>query len=91
MPRITIPQKNLSIDAPTGSQLMQVLLDHQIPVASSCKGDGICSKCAMTVTPQGSPSKLEIETLQRNKKDLTLRLSCQIKVDEDLTVSTTYW
>ena len=91
MPIITIPQKNLSIDAPTGSQLMQVLLDHQIPVASSCKGDGICSKCAMTVTPQGRHNQQEIETLQRNKKDLTLRLSCQIEVDQDLTVSTTYW
>ncbi len=91
MPRITIPQKNLSIDAPTGSQLMQVLLDHQIPVASSCKGDGICSKCAMTVNPQGSHGLQEIETLKRNKKDLTLRLSCQIETDQDLTVSTTYW
>ncbi len=91
MPRIIIPQKNLSIDAPTGSQLMQVLLDHQIPVASSCKGDGICSKCAMTVAPQGNHNQLEIETLQRNKKDLTLRLSCQVKIDQDLTVSTTYW
>ena len=91
MPRITIPQKNLSIDAPTGSQLMQVLLDHQVPVASSCKGDGICSKCAMSVSPKGNPSQQEIETLQRNKKDRTLRLSCQVVVDQDLTVSTTYW
>ena len=91
MPRITIPQKNLIIDAPPGSQLMQVLLDHQIPVASSCKGEGICSKCAMTVSPIGHHTTLEIETLQRNKKDLNMRLSCQIEIDQDLTVSTTYW
>ena len=29
--------------------LMDLLLRHSIPVASSCNGDGICLKCTVTI------------------------------------------
>jgi ferredoxin len=29
--------------------LMELLLDNGIPVASSCNGDGVCLKCILTV------------------------------------------
>lgn len=92
MPKIYIPQKNLSFDVEINSNLMNSLLDLGIPVASSCKGDGICSKCKMII--QGTvdkAEKLEIETLTRNKCDPQERLSCQILVIDDLTVSAKYW
>lgn len=30
------------------SNLMELLLDNGIPVASSCNGDGVCLKCILT-------------------------------------------
>lgn len=39
---ITIDDKELSIT------LLELLAKHAIPVASSCKGDGVCRKCIAT-------------------------------------------
>ena len=96
MPKIYVQQKNLTLDVDYGANLMKSLVAAQVPVASSCLGDGICGKCRMTVLGQISgeippASDLEKETLLRNKAELTERLSCQLQVNGDLTVTTNYW
>ncbi|MBC7467469.1 MAG: 2Fe-2S iron-sulfur cluster binding domain-containing protein [Bdellovibrio sp.] len=92
MPNIHIPQKNKTLTVAPAENLMQALQTAGIPVASSCLGDGICSMCKMTiegVVPL--PSELELRTAARNKLSSAERLSCQITVTADLTVTTTYW
>lgn len=95
MPLIKLPQKNLILEAPVGANLMRFLLDHQIPVASSCLGDGICSKCRVRVVPGnisiGTASEIEKNTLTRNKCAEDERLSCQITVENDLEIYASYW
>jgi 2Fe-2S ferredoxin len=93
MPNINVPQKNLVLKVADGENLMAALQNADIPVASSCLGEGICSMCKMKVLGVSSkPSDLETRTLLRNKvQDPEVRLSCQIQVVEDLTVETTYW
>lgn len=92
MPKIYVPQKNMTLEVTAGENLMQALQMADIAVASSCLGDGICSMCRMTVEGNvAEASELEIRTLQRNKLDAPNRLSCQIVVNFDLTVTTTYW
>ena len=92
MPKITLPQKNIILEVAHGANLMASLQKSNIPVASSCLGDGICGKCQMLVLGNvESPAEIEIGTLQRNKMDDDQRLSCQIAVTSDLTVTTTYW
>ncbi len=94
MPLVKLPQKNLILDAPLGANLMRFLLDHQIPVASSCQGDGICSKCRVRVPgPVWSSVASEIEenTLIRNNCGADERLSCQIKIESDLEIYASYW
>lgn len=77
---------------------MDALIEQGLPVASSCLGEGICSKCAVrlkhlnqTHHNQTAHSELEKTTLLRNKLDLTYRLSCQVFVDQDISVETSYW
>lgn len=73
---------------------MQNLLDHGIAVASSCGGDGICGKCRMRVfTPSAlpPPSELEKRTLEKNNAEPGERLSCQLHIDKNAMVETTYW
>ncbi|MBL7556687.1 MAG: (2Fe-2S)-binding protein [Bdellovibrionaceae bacterium] len=75
--------------------LMTLLLDAKYPVASSCKGDGICSKCRVTIlngsvnlSPQND---LEIKTKLRNNVAGPERLSCQVHIQGDITIDTNYW
>jgi ferredoxin, 2Fe-2S len=90
MPSIQIPQKNKIISVELGKNLMDALLEAGLPVASSCQGQGICSKCFVTVSPIGAHTELELKTLEKNKLDFSKRLCCQIFTTEDLTVETTY-
>lgn len=92
MPKVSIPQKNLVLECQPGENLMDVLIAAGLPVASSCLGEGICSKCKVQVTPAGKALDLEIKTMTRNKVDLlTHRLSCQFFIDTDVSVETSYW
>ena len=92
MPKITLPQKNIILEVVAHSNLMAALRENQIPVASSCLGDGICGKCHVSVTGFiANPDELELQTLQRNNIPAGCRLSCQIAVVDDLTLSTSYW
>ncbi len=91
MPAIKIPQKNKIISVESGKNLMDALLEAELPVASSCHGQGVCSKCFVTVSPIGTHTELELKTLEKNKLDLSKRLCCQIFVTNDLSVETTYW
>lgn len=92
MPKITIKQKNLTLDAPQGENLMSFLQSKGIPVASSCLGDGICGKCRMSIVGAlPAPSTLEAETLKRNRAPEGQRLACQIIIENDMAIETSYW
>ncbi len=92
MPKVNVPQKNLVLDCKVGENLMDVLISAGLPVASSCLGEGICSKCSVEISPVGKASELETKTMTRNKVDVsTHRLSCQLSIDSEVTVKTSYW
>lgn len=92
MPKVSLPQKNLILDVESGSNLMNALLAAGLPVASSCHGEGICSMCKVRIEGSAnSPESFETETLRRNKCDADERLSCQICVTADLSVTAKYW
>lgn len=91
MPTLKIPQKNLELSVASGKNLMDALIEGGLPVASSCLGEGICAKCVVKMTPQGTRNELEIRTMNRNKQSDTMRLCCQVFVEHDLSVETTYW
>ncbi|MBL7545252.1 MAG: (2Fe-2S)-binding protein [Bdellovibrionaceae bacterium] len=75
--------------------LMELLLDAKIPVASSCKGDGICGKCRIQIlsNPENLSveSALETKTKMRNKVSASERLCCQTYVRGDIKIDTSYW
>jgi 2Fe-2S ferredoxin len=89
--KVFIPQQNLTLSAEPNKNLMDLLIEGGLPVASSCLGEGICSKCAVEMTPAGTPSELEVKTLTRNKRSPDERLCCQVFINCDLEVKTSYW
>lgn len=75
--------------------LMTLLLEAKIPVASSCQGDGICSKCRIHIM-QGHDNlslenDLEIITKKKNNVTRADRLSCQTYLLGNVTIDTNYW
>ena len=94
MIKAQLPQLAKSISLDPEKTLMDQLLAVDIPVASSCGGDGICGKCIVLVIPGNSttpPKNLEKETLLKNNGGPNQRLSCQLVCKASVTVKTTYW
>lgn len=94
MAKISLPQLNRTLPVDPEKTLMDTLLGHHIPVASSCGGDGICGKCVMKVTAYGlmdPPKDLERQTLLKNQCAPGERLSCQVQVSDSIMAETGYW
>lgn len=96
MPKIRFSaNKYTEFEVPLGAVLMKVLLDQNIPVASSCFGDGICGKCKIKVIV-GSENLSEVQQLEKTlcerlKIQSPFRISCQTLVMGDIEIDTTYW
>lgn len=74
---------------------MTSLLDADIPVASSCNGDGVCAKCKVTIIEGAENLSIENEIENFLKQKISIpahtRISCQTIVNGDITIDTTYW
>jgi len=95
MPKISFAKNRQPIDVPAGSNLMRALLSNGVPVASSCDGDGVCTKCRMQIVAGNENLSKETE-FEADLKDIheipkNERVSCQVTVQGDVTVDTTYW
>jgi 2Fe-2S ferredoxin len=95
MPVIHFKNGRQALTVPTDSNLMQALLAGGLPVASSCKGDGVCAKCRIQITEGArnlSPqNEVEIFLRERHGLNADERISCQTQVLGDITVATGYW
>lgn len=74
---------------------MQALLDGGLPVASSCRGDGVCAKCRVEIHEgkKNLSAETQLEKFLRERHSIPKesRVSCQVQVLGDITVSTSYW
>lgn len=96
MPWIHFAKKHRpSIEVPVGANLMKSLLDAQIPVASSCHGDGVCAKCRLNVEKgvENLSAENEVEMFLKEKFQMKplQRISCQTSVLGDVEIHATYW
>lgn len=86
----------ISTDELSGASLMDVLLASGLPVASSCRGDGVCTKCRLTVRPLepnsvNQPSEFEKGLLKKIGAGPDERISCQTNVRGLVEVDADYW
>ena len=73
MPKINFRKPRAPVDAHHGETLMKALLTAGLPVASSCRGEGVCAKCRIEVV-SGMPnlsSETEIEIYLRDRHGLS--------------------
>ena len=95
MPKIQFVKPYSTITVSKGTVLMKGLLTGNMPVASSCHGDGVCGKCMVKVISGAENltkrDALELEILKKNKAPPDGRISCQCQVIGDVCVDTSYW
>ena len=95
MPEIRFQKPRPPLIVEMGVNLMQALLAGGLPVASSCKGDGVCAKCRIEIIDgkQNLSPENEREAFLRERHSIprNQRVSCQVSVLGDITVTTSYW
>ncbi|MBN1441863.1 MAG: NADH:ubiquinone reductase (Na(+)-transporting) subunit F [Planctomycetes bacterium] len=79
------PENDLDVSA--GGTLLNTLADNKIFIPSACGGKGTCGVCKVRVL-EGGGSILPTETSHINRKEARegTRLSCQVKVKNDLKI-----
>jgi ferredoxin len=93
--KLRLPALGLTLDAPPGARLFDVLRAAGVPLGASCDGDGICGRCALRVRADGPPlpppGPAEARTLTRQEVPPGERLACFLAVEGDLTLDAPYW
>ncbi len=84
--RITI-NEDKEFEAPGGKSLLRVLFENKYFIPSACGGKGTCGYCRVKVT-EGGGKALPTEALILSSREIKsgFRLSCQVKVREDLKI-----
>ena len=76
-----------SIEAPVGTTLLSALSQNNILLPSACGGKGSCGVCKCKVEEGGRDIlPTELAHLNRSEKLNQVRLSCQVKVKEDMKI-----
>ena len=80
-----------SVELEDGSALLFGLLDHDIPIAASCRGAGACKWCKIKIISADG----ELPELTEPEKKAGLgeneRLACQCRPTINIEIDTTYW
>lgn len=85
--KIDINNGAKAIDARDGDLLIDVLASNGIHLPSACGSSGKCGLCKVTVINYtNEPDFSEYQLLNRKEISDGLRLSCQIRVNEDLRI-----
>ena len=87
MPRITVEGEK-TFDAEAGKKLVLCLEDAGIDILHRCGGQARCTTCRVEILAGEVPPMSDKERAALEDPELiaTYRLSCQIRVENDLTV-----
>jgi ferredoxin len=92
---VRFPAQDRSVRVTSGTLLIDAVRSADLPIASACRGDGLCGRCGVAVLAGsgaiGAELPAETRAKQRNRIDPGLRLACQVRVCADLSVTAPYW
>jgi len=94
--KVIVKNKNITVEAKSGTKLFQVLKDNNVPVQSLCSGDGQCGKCKVKITAVdgkeiNKPTKKDRLMIALVNLDAGYRLACEYAVKQDIIVDTEEW
>ena len=84
--KVTINNEK-ELDVSMGGTLLNTLQENNIYLSSACGGQGTCGECRCRVTEGGGEIlQTEIGHFTRKEQQDNWRLSCQVKVKEDMQI-----
>lgn len=94
MARVTFLPVSKTVEAKPGQSILDVALDHDIPLMHACGGFCACTTCHVRVQPGGggmqalsAPEDEELDRLESlTDGKANSRLGCQARVLGDVTV-----
>ena len=93
--QVRFPVQGCRVRVPAGTLLIDAVRAANLPIASACRGDGLCGRCGVAILAGHAdvPAETAEETRckERNRIDPRLRLACKIRVCADLSVAAPYW
>ena len=93
MPKITFINRDGSrseVEADVGKTVMEVAVDNEIDIEAACEGSLACATCHLVADADWYPKLGEVSEDEEDMLDLafgltpTSRLSCQIRVSDDM-------
>jgi ferredoxin len=94
MPKVRFERENVEVEVEEGESLRYVALDKDIPVycnvfkLANCHGNGLCGTDRVQVTPSSAVNPRTVAERIHLRKRPDLRLSCQVEIHGDVTVTT---
>lgn len=89
-----LPSKR-TVRVASGTSLLDAARRAGLPVARACDGEGVCARCGVQILAGAADIAPERENettaKRRNRIDSGDRLSCQLKLEHDLTVTARHW
>ena len=90
-------KQNRIIKAEPGETIREAAIRNKLSIYPhifkilNCRGRGLCHACAIKIVSGNAEPKNEIENQQlakKLKKNPELRLACQVKVSDNMTIET---
>ena len=97
MLEIQFIKQNRTIEAKQGETVREAAIRNKLSIyphifkVLNCRGRGLCHSCAIKIVAGNAEPKNEIENQQlagKLKKNPELRLACQVKVSDNMTIET---
>ena len=87
MPQITVEGEK-TFEAESGKKLVLALEDNGVDILHRCGGIARCTTCRVEIVSGSVPpmSEAETEALEEPELIAQYRLSCQLRVESDLTL-----
>ena len=94
---ITFQPSGHSVQTRSGRQLLAIIRDAGLPIGYSCRGQGVCTACVVSVSGPISVRTPGEQVLLSRVEDRSaphgeeLRISCLVRVQGDVKVRADYW
>lgn len=86
-PKTITINKRTQIPVVGSDTVLNTLSDHKINIPSSCAGKATCGTCKFRlINPHREPRPTELPFLNKEERESGVRLSCQVKVSEDMEI-----
>jgi ferredoxin len=90
-PPVTFVRRTGSRTAPAAGTLLETARAAALPIASSCRGLGICDACLVVVTEGEENLTPKTEAERRFSLGPGERLACQASAVGPVTITARYW